>query len=67
MYSSTKRRMHQRRWNKAHLTEIRFTHDLDKCGDGNVQRIHSKDNLVDLFIKALPTTMFAILRCNIGM
>jgi hypothetical protein len=44
-----------------------FTHDLDKCGDGNVQRIHSKDNLVDLFIKALPTTMLERLRCNIGM
>jgi len=44
-----------------------FTSDLEKCGDIDVQQIRSKDNLADLFTKALPTTIFEGLRCNIGM
>ena len=44
-----------------------FTSDFEKCGDIDVQQIRSKDNLADLFTKALPTTMFEGLQCNIEM
>jgi hypothetical protein len=44
-----------------------FIHDLEKCGDIDVQQICSKDNLADLFTKVLPTTTFEGLQCNIGM
>ena len=35
-----------------------FTHDLQKDGIIIVQQIHSSENLVDLFTKALPTLVF---------
>ena len=54
-------------WTKHISPKFFFTSDLEKCGDINVQQIRSKDNLADLFIKALPTTTFEGLRCNIGM
>jgi hypothetical protein len=44
-----------------------FTHNLEKCGNIDVQQICSKDNLADLFTKALPITTFEGLRHNIGM
>ena len=44
-----------------------FTNDLEKCGDIDVQQIHSKDNLADLFTKALPTKTFEGLWNNIEM
>ena len=34
-----------------------FTHDLEKKGEINVQQIRSVDNLTDLFIKALSTSI----------
>ena len=33
-----------------------YIHDLEENGDISVQQISSKDNLVDLFTKALPTS-----------
>ena len=44
-----------------------FTHDLQQNGEIEVQQIHSSDNLVDLFTKALPTSTFEKLRYKIGM
>ncbi|KAL4025797.1 hypothetical protein IC575_014203 [Cucumis melo] len=44
-----------------------YTHDLEENGDISVQQISSKDNLADLFIKALPTSTFEKLVHNIGM
>jgi len=53
---------------KKHISpKFFFTYDLEKCGDIDVQQIHLKDNLVNLFTKALPTTRFEGLQCNIGM
>lgn len=46
------------RQNKKHFIKKKFTHDLDKYGDIEVKQICSKDNLVNLFSKTLPTTMF---------
>ena len=44
-----------------------FTHDIEKKGEINVQRIRSVDNLADLFTKALPTSTFEKLVSKIGM
>ena len=44
-----------------------FTHDLQQNGEIEVQKIRSSDNLVDLFTKALSTSMFEKLRYKIGM
>lgn len=44
-----------------------YTHDLEENGDINVQQICSKDNLADLFTKALHTPIFERLVHNIGM
>ena len=44
-----------------------YTHDLEENGDINVQQIYSKENLMDLFTKALPTSTFEKLVYNIGM
>ena len=44
-----------------------FTHDLQKNGDISIQQISSKDNLADLFTKALPTVTFEKLVYKIGM
>ena len=41
--------------------------DLQQNGEIEVQQIHSSDNLVDLFTKALPTSTFEKLRYKIGM
>ena len=42
-------------------------HELQKKGDIDVQQIRSIDNLVDLFTKALPTSIFEKLVHKIGM
>ena len=42
-------------------------HDLLKNGEINIQQTYSNDNLVNLFTKALPTTMFEKLVHNIGV
>jgi hypothetical protein len=52
---------------KQILSKFFLTHDFEKCGNIDVQQICSKDNLVDLFTKALPTTTFEGLQHNIGM
>ncbi|KAL0551378.1 hypothetical protein IC582_010464 [Cucumis melo] len=44
-----------------------YTHDLEENGDISVQQISSKDNLADLFTKALPISTFEKLVHNIGM
>ncbi|KAL0533448.1 hypothetical protein IC582_030288 [Cucumis melo] len=44
-----------------------YTHDLEENGDISVQQISLKDNLGDLFTKALPTSTFEKLVRNIGM
>ncbi|KAL0534020.1 hypothetical protein IC582_028297 [Cucumis melo] len=44
-----------------------YTHDLEENGDISVQQISSKDNLTDLFTKALPTSTFEKLVHNIVM
>ena len=44
-----------------------YTHELQKNGEIDVQKIHSSDNLADLFTKALPTSTFKKLRYKIGM
>ena len=44
-----------------------YTHDLEENGDISVQQISSKDNLADLYTKALPTSIFEKLVHNIGM
>ena len=44
-----------------------YTHELQYSGEINVQHIRFSDNLVDLFIKALPTTTFKKLVLQIGM
>ncbi|PHU03384.1 Hypersensitive-induced response protein 4 [Capsicum chinense] len=43
-----------------------FTHDLEKKGEIDVQQIRSRDNLADMFNKALPTSTFEKLRYKIG-
>ena len=67
MYSSIERGIHQRRPDKAYLTKVLFTHDLQQNGEIEVQQIRSSDNLADLLTKALPTSMFEKLRYKIGM
>ena len=42
-----------------------YTHDLEENGDINVQQIRLKDNLANLFIKSLPTTILEKLVHNI--
>ncbi|KAL0543958.1 hypothetical protein IC582_019068 [Cucumis melo] len=44
-----------------------YMHDLEENGDISVQQISSKDNLADVFTKALPTSRFEKLVHNIGM
>ena len=44
-----------------------YTHELQKNYEIDVQQIRSSNNLPDLFIKALPTSMFRKLRYKIGM
>ena len=44
-----------------------YTHELHNNGEINVQQIRSRDNLADLFTKALPTTTFQKLVNHIGM
>ncbi|KAL4032173.1 hypothetical protein IC575_005238 [Cucumis melo] len=49
------------------LPKLFYTHDLEENGDISVQQISSKDNLADLFTKALYTSTFEKLVHNIGM
>ena len=44
-----------------------YTHELHNNGEINVQHIRSSDNLIYLFTKALPTTIFKKLVHQIGM
>ena len=44
-----------------------YTHELQKSGEIDVQKIRSSDNLADLFIKSLSTLTFKKLIYNIGM
>ena len=44
-----------------------YTHELQKSGEIDVQQICSSDNIVDLFIKSLPTSTFKKLIQKIGM
>ena len=44
-----------------------YTHELQKSGEINVHQIRSSDNLADLFMKSLPTSIFKKLIHNIGM
>jgi hypothetical protein len=44
-----------------------YTHELQKNGEIDVQKIRSSENLADLFTKALPTATFTKLVHNIGM
>ena len=47
------------------LRKFFFTHDLRKIDRNNVQQIHSSDNPIDLFTKALPISTFEKLTCKI--
>ena len=44
-----------------------YTHELQKSGEIDVQQICSSDNLIDLFTKSLPTSIFKKLTHKIGM
>ena len=50
-----------------HIQETKLRISLPKNGEIDVQKIHSSDNLVDLFTKALPTSTFRKLGYKIGM
>ncbi|KAL0549202.1 hypothetical protein IC582_013683 [Cucumis melo] len=49
------------------LPKLFYVHNLEENGDISVQQISSKDNLADLFTKALLTSTFEKLVHNIGM
>ena len=44
-----------------------YTHELQKSGEIDVQKIRSSDNLVDLFTKSLSTSTFKKLIKKIGI
>ena len=44
-----------------------YTHELQKSGEIDVQKIQSSDNLADLFTKSLPISTFKKLIHKIGM
>src|ERR1044072_1759318 len=48
-----------KRYSKKEIwSKLFFTHDLQKNGDNDIQQIRSIDDLEDVFLKNLPTTMF---------
>lgn len=44
-----------------------FTHDLQKNGDISIQRICTRDNFAEIFIKSLPSRIFNQLVQKIGL
>ena len=44
-----------------------YTHELQKSGEIDVQQIRLSDNLINLFTKSLPTSIFKKLTHKIGM
>ena len=53
--------------NKHISPKFFYTHELHKSGEIDVQPISSNDNLVDLFTKSLPTSIFKKIIYKIGM
>jgi len=49
------------------LPKKKFTHDLQRNGDIEIQKIRSCENLVDLFTKSLPRRTFEQLVHKIGL
>ena len=49
------------------LQSFFYTHELQKIGEIDIQKIRSSNNLVDLLTNSLPTSKFKKLIYNIGM
>ena len=57
------------KWDKIKhiLLKFFYTHKIQKSWQVDVKQIHSPDNLVDLFTKSLPISIFEKLVYDIGM